>query len=86
MALIIWIAINVKGITDMLHYIDNAWSYDTNRALVLYEPYMTFFPSKQVALLMLWDEIGLPHSKHKQVFSRKLDIIGLHVDPHPKLI
>ena len=70
----------------MLHYIDDAWFYDTNQALVLYEPYMTFFPSKQVVLLTLWDEIGLPHSKHKQVFGCQLDIIGLHVDPHAMTI
>ena len=30
MALVMWIVININGITDMLHYIDDAWSYDTN--------------------------------------------------------
>jgi len=37
-------------------------------------------PKKQAALLQLWDEIGLPHEDHKQVFGRALGIIGLTVD------
>ena len=69
MALVMWIAINVRGIADLLHYSDNAWSYNTNPTLVFYEPYASYYLSKQVVLLMLWDKIGLPHSKHKQVFS-----------------
>jgi len=32
---------------------------------------------------MLWDDIGLPHEKQKQVFGHNLDIIGFHVKkPH----
>ena len=33
MALVIWIAIYVRGIEDMLHYSDDAWSYDPSRTL-----------------------------------------------------
>ena len=84
--MVMWIAINVRGIANLLHYSDNAWSYDTNPTLVFYEAYASHYPSKQVALLMLWDKIGLQHLKHKQVFSRTLDIIGLHVNPQDMTI
>ena len=30
---------------------------------------------------MLWDDIGLPHEKQKQVFGCNFDIIGFHVNP-----
>ncbi|KAF8585148.1 hypothetical protein K439DRAFT_1646686 [Ramaria rubella] len=81
MGLVIWICIFTMLIADILHYMDNAWSYDMNPELVYYELYDTSYPSKQVALLRLWDEIGLPHSKNKQEFRSSLIIIGFHVDP-----
>ncbi|KAF8585446.1 hypothetical protein K439DRAFT_1615947 [Ramaria rubella] len=52
-----------------------------NSELMYYKPYESSYPSKQVALLHLWDEIGLPHSKNKQEFGQSLEIIGFHVDP-----
>src|SRR5882724_2017369 len=81
MALVLWIAINVRGIKDLLHYSDDIWSYDPSRTLMRYEPYDDLYPPRQVALLKLWDDIGLPHSKRKQVFGKTLTIIGLDVDP-----
>src|SRR5882724_4694027 len=55
MALVVWIEIHVRGIKDLLHYSDNAWSYDPSRTLIHYEPYDAFYPLKQAALLRLWD-------------------------------
>jgi hypothetical protein len=81
MGLIVWIAIHKKGIAHLLHYMDDAWSYDLDEHLHYYQPYDAFFPKKQVLLLELWDEIGLPHEKSKQLYGRSLDIIGFHVDP-----
>ena len=49
--LIIWIAIHVYCCKDLLHYMDDAWSYDMNLVLTYYTPYGTFYPAKQVALL-----------------------------------
>jgi hypothetical protein len=86
MGLVVWIAINVKHIHDVLHYMDDAWSYDMNPSLCLYEPYNEFYPSKQVQLLQLWDEISLPHEKSKQLFGAALRIIGLDIDPHSMAI
>ncbi|KAF8583650.1 DNA/RNA polymerase [Ramaria rubella] len=81
MGLVVWIAIHVKRIEDLLHYMDDTWSYDINPKLVYYAPYDNHYPSKQVRLLQLWDEIGLLHEKSKQVFGRTLQIIGFDVDP-----
>jgi hypothetical protein len=52
------------------------------RVLQYYAPYDTFYPSKQVCLLALWDEISLLHEKRKQEFGPALVIIGLSADPH----
>ncbi|KAF8580167.1 hypothetical protein K439DRAFT_1265635, partial [Ramaria rubella] len=79
--LIIWIAIHVIHVTDLLHYMDDTWSYEMNETLTLYEPYESYYPLKQVQLLRLWDILGLPHSKDKQVFGSRLEIVGLHIDP-----
>jgi len=50
-------------------------------ALIYYEPYDSWYPRKQVNLLLLYDELGLPHVKKKQLFGHSLEIIGLLVDP-----
>jgi hypothetical protein len=77
MGLVVWIAIHIKNIPDLLHYMDNAWSCDMDSALVFYPPYNEYYPMKQVRLLQLWDEISLPHEKSKQLFGKSLRIIGV---------
>ena len=37
-------------------------------------------PTKQVRLLRLWDEIGLPHDEEKQLSGPSLQILGYNVD------
>jgi hypothetical protein len=37
-------------------------------------------PGKQVKLLLLWDELGIPHEDKKQLSGTPLTIIGLEVD------
>jgi hypothetical protein len=86
MGMVIWIAIHVYLLEDLLHYMDNAWSYDTDPTLQLYALYGAHYPRKQVCLLQLWDEIGLPHEKHKQVFGPSLEIIGPVLDPQDMTI
>lgn len=81
MGLILWIAIHIKGLTDLLHYMDDNWGYDDDEELVYYQPYDTFFPKKQVSLLELWDELGVPHERRKQEYGPSLEIIGLYVNP-----
>ena len=80
--LVMWIAIHIHSCADLMHYMDDAWSYETDPMLIYYAPHDSWFPHKQVTLLQLYDDLGLPHDKKKQVFGLSLDIIGLHVDPH----
>jgi hypothetical protein len=37
-------------------------------------------PANQVKLLSLWDDLGIPHEPHKQVFGEKLTVIGIEVN------
>jgi len=39
-------------------------------------------PASQVVLLMLWDEIRLPHEERKQVSGDVLPCLGFEVDPN----
>ena len=81
MALVLWIAIHVCGITGLLAYMDDNFGFDEDRQLRWYAPYSQLFPSKQVALLELWDYLNIPHSLPKQLFGDTLAIIGFLVDP-----
>lgn len=86
MGLVIWIALNIKLIEGILHYMDDAWGYDDEPNLVYYNKYNDYFPKKQVQLLQLWDELGIPHERRKQEFGPALEIIGLYVNPHDMTI
>jgi hypothetical protein len=35
-----------------------------------------------VSLLLLWDELGIPHEERKQIFGSPLPVIGFDVDPN----
>ena len=65
MGLVMWITIHVKRIHNPLHYMDDAWSYDMDPRLHLYKLYTAFSLLKQVQMLQLWDEIGLPPQSTK---------------------
>ena|SRR5882724_3549858 len=79
--LVMWIAIYVYLCPDLLQYMDNAWSYEMDPTLIYYKLYDSWFPHKQVKLLLLYDKLGLPYVKKKQVFGQSLEIIGLYVNP-----
>ncbi|KZW01960.1 DNA/RNA polymerase [Exidia glandulosa HHB12029] len=82
MGLVIWIAINVKGITDLFAYVDDGFGFERKGVTLYYKPYDTWYPAKQVRLLWLWDELGIPHKKSKQLYGDVLTIIGFDVDPN----
>ena len=81
MGLVAWIGIYIYKVEDLLHYMDDAFSYDTDPVLQFYAPHDTYYPSKQCRLLTLWDDIGLPHEQRKQVFGQCIEIIGFLVNP-----
>ena len=65
MALVLWIAIYVKLLPDMLAYVDDMFRWDFEGNLTYYSCYNEFYPTKQTRLLELWDEIGLLREKPK---------------------
>lgn len=80
MGLVLWIAIFVKYIMDLLAYVDDVFGYDRANNVAWYEPYQIMMPAKQAALLSLWDELAIPHDREKQISSVSLPIIGFNVD------
>jgi len=80
MGLVTWIGIYIYVIEDLLHYLDDTFMYNANPVLEYYGPHDTHYPSKQCQLT-LWDDIGLPHEPHKQVFGQCLNIIGFFMNP-----
>ncbi|KAH7915246.1 hypothetical protein BJ138DRAFT_1132731 [Hygrophoropsis aurantiaca] len=82
MSLVVWIAIFIKFIAHLKVYMDDVFSFNDESDFTYYPPYQTSYPSKQTKLLLLWDELGIPHDKSKQVWGRKLEIIGFLVDPN----
>ncbi|KAI5822215.1 DNA/RNA polymerase [Schizophyllum commune Tattone D] len=80
--LVLWIAIFIRLLEDLFGYVDDAFSWEFEGNLEFYEPYGQLYPAKQVALMKLWDDVGLPHEKAKQLWGTKLEIIGFEVDPN----
>jgi hypothetical protein len=85
-ALVLWIAIFVVNIPDLLGYVDDIFSWSFEDDLQWYEPYHKCLPSKQTRLLLLWDELGIPHEEAKQLFGSPLTVIGFEVDPNAMTI
>ena len=79
-SLVGWIAKNVKLINYILEYVDDSSGCNLHGDTLYYEPYGLFLPTSQTKLLLLWDELGIPHKLRKQVFGCPLTIIGINVD------
>jgi hypothetical protein len=77
-----WIATNVKKIPDLLGYVDDDFSWEFEGKMSFYKPYQKYLPTKQVKLLKLWDEVGIPHEEEKQLFGSPLTVLGYEVDPN----
>lgn len=65
-------------------YVDDTYGADKEGDLDFYSGYedMVMMPAKQVALLELWDDLGIPHKLKKQVSGSPLTVIGIEVDPN----
>lgn len=81
-SLVAWIAKNVKGIRFILGYVDDSSGCNLLGETTLYPPYGKEMPTDQCRLLLLWDELGIPHKPHKQISGSPLTIIGITVDPN----
>lgn len=80
MSLVIWIAVVKLLILYLYIYVDDSFSVQKIRDKLFYPQYSKYLPIDLVRLLQLWDFIGLPQEKWKQVFGPELPIIGFDVD------
>ena len=48
--------------------------------MLWYAPYDCELPKQQTKLLELWDELGIPHKREKQIYGKKLTVLGIVVD------
>jgi hypothetical protein len=69
-----------KGVSDLLGYVDDNFSWEFAGEREYYKPYKKHMPTKQVRLLKLWDELGIPHEEEKQLSGPSLRILGYDVD------
>jgi hypothetical protein len=79
-ALVMWIANNKRMVPDLWTYMDDSFGIDECRNKRQYHQYGKDMPANQVKLLSLWDNLGIPHEPHKQVFREKLTVIGIEVN------
>lgn len=78
--LVMWIAKNERKIPDLWTYMDDSFGVDEYGNMVWYHRYGKNMPANQVKLLSLWDDLGIPHEPHKQIFRVRLTVIGIEVD------
>lgn len=82
MGLVVWIAIFVLQMLYLCCYVDNCFSVAEEEDIEYYAPYDSYFLKDQVALMRLWDYLGIPHKRDKQLWGPSLAVIGLLVDPN----
>ena len=58
-SLVAWIAKNKRGVSSLITYVDDSSGPAVATDNTYYEPYDTSLPSPQVALLQLWDDLGM---------------------------
>jgi hypothetical protein len=61
-------------------YVDDEFGCNNKWPLVWYAPYNDHLPPNQVSLLHLWNDLGIPHKKHKQISGSILPVIGITID------
>ena len=81
MSLVMWILVFKCGLKHLKCYTDDVFSLTAGN-LSYYTPYNRYMPSEQVAILQLWDEIGLPHENNKQISGPVIPCIGFDIDPN----
>ena len=81
-SLVVWIAKNVNNISFILDYVDDFSGCNLHGDTAFYPPYARELPIDQCHLLLLWDELSIPHKEHKQIHGAPPTIIGIDVDPN----
>jgi len=65
-ALMVWVA-KYWELIECLIYMDDSFGVDEEGVVEWYEPYDESYPVQQAQLLKLWDKVGIPYKKKKQV-------------------
>lgn len=78
-ALIAWAAKHGRAVDDLI-YVDDSFGVEEEDQMAWYEPYQMMLPRQQVQLLELWDELGIPHRREKQLHGKYLTVLGIEVD------
>ena len=78
-ALIAWVARHEMSVDDLI-YVDDSFGIERESEKTWYAPYEQDLPSQQARLLELWDEVGIPHKREKQVHGEQITILGIEVD------
>ena len=73
-------------IKNLRTYIDNNGSFTCVGDITYYPPYDSYYPLDQVKLLLLWDELNIPHAKKKQVYGPIIPYVGFDVNPNAMTI
>ncbi|KAI5980622.1 hypothetical protein EDD15DRAFT_2129687, partial [Pisolithus albus] len=63
-------------------YVDDSFGFAPESSVRPYAPYSKSLPGPLVAILTLWDSLGIPHEEKKQLFGLVLPVIGFEVDPN----
>ena len=84
--LLAWIAQEVKLIKNLKTYIDDNGSFACIGDVMYYPTYDSYYPSDQTKLLLLWDELNIPHTKKKQVYRSIVPYVGFNMDPNAMTI
>ncbi|KIK38964.1 hypothetical protein CY34DRAFT_25452 [Suillus luteus UH-Slu-Lm8-n1] len=79
MSLVIWLTVFVRFIQAFI-YVDDSFSFAKLGDMSYYPKYQKMLPTDMVVLLLLWDELGIPHEEWKQIFGSPLPVIGFEVD------
>jgi hypothetical protein len=62
-SLVLWIAVFIKFISDLFSYVDDSFSWEFTDHMEFYVPYQKLMPTKQVHLLLHFNELGMNASK-----------------------
>jgi hypothetical protein len=81
-SLVTWIAKHERGVGSLFTYVDDTTGATLSADLDFYDPYQMLCPAPQAAILRLWDELGIPHARPKQLCGSVLPITGIEVDPN----
>ncbi|KAI0350282.1 hypothetical protein OH77DRAFT_1524983 [Trametes cingulata] len=82
MSLVEWIAVEKREIDPFAVYVDDSAGFALLGDVQWYAPYSMYMPTQQARLLTLWDDIGIPHERPKQLADLKLPYIGFLIDPN----